>query len=141
MLIDVHDIHPMTEFNKKNVEYVERLRQTRKPDLLTVNGTASIVIQDADAYPSIIERLDLLESVVRVRQAIQKGRPPYSPTTAYEIRGSNGNRRIRRFRIKSSSSAATVSPGKTASFSSSKTMTPPRGIRGRKASSASFVGV
>jgi len=71
MLIDIRDTHPITEFNKKTTEYVGRLKQTRKPEVLTINGTASIVVQDAGAYQEMVEKLDLLESVERIKQAIK----------------------------------------------------------------------
>ena len=57
-MLDIKNIHPVTEFARKTREYVERLQQTGEPEVLTVNGKAAIVVQDAEAYQKLLGQLD-----------------------------------------------------------------------------------
>lgn len=38
--------------------------------MLTVNGKAAVVVQDAESYQLLIERMELLESMVGIRKSI-----------------------------------------------------------------------
>jgi dihydropteroate synthase len=42
---DLNDIHPVAEFHRNTDEYVRRLKETGRPELLAVNGQAEIVVQ------------------------------------------------------------------------------------------------
>ena len=61
-------IHPVSEFSRKPAEYIKRLKETRKPEVLTVNGKAEVVIQDAKAYE---EMLELLESIKQISKSVK----------------------------------------------------------------------
>lgn len=67
-MIRVQDIRSLTDFRRNTKEFVERLRQTRDPMVLTVNGEAAIVVQDAVAYEATTERLQQLETEVQQLQ-------------------------------------------------------------------------
>ena len=41
------DIQPMTTFRNNSAEIMQHLRETKRPVILTVNGKAAAVIQDA----------------------------------------------------------------------------------------------
>lgn len=72
------DIHPLTGFLRDHKAYVERLAATGRPEVLTVNGKARIVVQDAAAYQRLIEALEAVETehVVRERLAsLDRGEP------------------------------------------------------------------
>jgi len=43
-------IHPVSDFSRKPAEHIKRLKETGRPEILTVNGKAAVVIQDAKAY-------------------------------------------------------------------------------------------
>ncbi len=71
------DIHSLTDFQRNTKDHVKRLKNTKKPEILTVNGKASLVIQDAAAYE---EMVDLLDSIKHIKKAAKsfdegKGRP------------------------------------------------------------------
>ena len=44
------DIHPVTDFVRNHKRHQEPLRDTGRPELLTVNGSPEIVLQDVRAY-------------------------------------------------------------------------------------------
>ncbi|MFO8173345.1 MAG: type II toxin-antitoxin system Phd/YefM family antitoxin [Longimicrobiales bacterium] len=56
------DICSMSAFVRNASMYASRLRETRRPHVLTLNGTAEIVIQNAEAYQALMDRLEDLEA-------------------------------------------------------------------------------
>ena len=51
------DILPLTDFKRRTNEFVEQLRETGRPLVLTINGKPEIVVLDASAYQEIQDRL------------------------------------------------------------------------------------
>lgn len=43
------DIHPLTDFKRNTSGFLTQMRKTRRPVVLTVNGKAELVVQDAEA--------------------------------------------------------------------------------------------
>ena len=41
-MVQLSDIHPITDFTRRTKEYIERLKETGKPEVLTVNGEARL---------------------------------------------------------------------------------------------------
>ena len=77
-MIQLTDIHPLTGFLRDQKAHIERLSETGRPEVLTVNGRAKVVIQDAAAYQKMLDELDLAEStrIVQERLAsIERGEP------------------------------------------------------------------
>jgi prevent-host-death family protein len=48
------DIHSLTDFKRKTSEFLTRLKATGDPVVLTVNGKAELVIQDAATYQRLL---------------------------------------------------------------------------------------
>jgi hypothetical protein len=46
------------------------MRKTRRPVVLTVNGKAELVVQDAKSYQQILDRLGKFEAVEAIRFGI-----------------------------------------------------------------------
>ncbi len=49
------DIHSLTEFKRNTNEFLQRLKQTKSPLVLTVDGKAELVVQDAESYQKLLE--------------------------------------------------------------------------------------
>ena len=47
--IDLRNIHSLTDFKRNANAYVEQLQATQLPLVLTVNGKAAVVVQEAGA--------------------------------------------------------------------------------------------
>jgi PHD/YefM family antitoxin component YafN of YafNO toxin-antitoxin module len=60
-MIRPEDIGSLTDFSRNTKAHLKRLRRTGRPELLTVNGKAEVVIQNASAYQGLIESLEKLE--------------------------------------------------------------------------------
>lgn len=64
------DIHPLTDFKRKTGDFLKKMRKTKRPVVLTVNGKAELVVQDAVSYQLILERLSRFEAVEAIRIGI-----------------------------------------------------------------------
>ena len=64
------DIHPLTDFKRNTSEFMVKMKKTRRPLVLTVNGKAELVIQDAESYQDILDRLVRFEAVEAIRLGI-----------------------------------------------------------------------
>lgn len=75
-MIDLNEVYSLTEFQRNAKEHIERLAQTGKPQVLTINGKAALVIQDAASYQKLLEewdRLDALAGIQRGIEAMERG--------------------------------------------------------------------
>lgn len=69
-MLDIsRDIHSLTEFKKNTSEFIIQLKQTGDPVVLTINGKAELVVQDAAAY----QRLRQMVEEARVLEGIRQG--------------------------------------------------------------------
>ena len=66
-------IHPVSDFSRKPAEHIKRLKETGRPEILTVNGKAELVIQSAKAYEEMIELLGTLEKIARAAKEHDEG--------------------------------------------------------------------
>ena len=65
MSIDLNNIHSLTDFKRNANAYVEQLQATHSPLVLTVNGKAAVVVQEAGAFQSLIDRIKSMEAELR----------------------------------------------------------------------------
>lgn len=81
------DIHTVTDFSRKPAEHIKRLNKSKRPEILTVNGKAAVVVQDAETYERMAQLADYAESIVNIRQALsEEGRPLKEFTSEFEAR-------------------------------------------------------
>lgn len=60
-MVRPEDIGSLTDFNRNTKAHLKRLRRTGRPELLTANGKAEVVVQSASAYQRLIETLEKLQ--------------------------------------------------------------------------------
>ncbi len=80
-MIDItKDIQPLTTFRNNSVKMMQRLKKTRRPIILTVNGKPEAVVQDAAAYQRLLDLAAEAGADEGIRQGLEelrqgKGRP------------------------------------------------------------------
>jgi PHD/YefM family antitoxin component YafN of YafNO toxin-antitoxin module len=74
MNLTPQDILPLTDFKRNTPEVRERLRESGRPAVLTVDGRAELVVQDADAYQKLLDRIEELETIDAVREGVTAAR-------------------------------------------------------------------
>ena len=57
-MIRPQDIGSLTDFSRNTKAHLKRLKRTGRPELLTVNGKAEVVVQSAAAYQRLIASLE-----------------------------------------------------------------------------------
>ena len=63
--IRVQDIASLTDFHRNSKVHWMRLKRSGRPVVLTVNGKAELVMQDAAAYQRLLEAVERAEDVLR----------------------------------------------------------------------------
>lgn len=74
---DPSEYHTLAEFQRNTTEIRERLKATGRPEVLTVDGRADLVVQDAAAYQKLLDELDRLQAIDGIRRGlldVEKGR-------------------------------------------------------------------
>ena len=57
-MIKPEDVCSLTAFQRNTRAHIDRLRETGRPEVLTVNGQAELVVQHAAAYQRLVEELE-----------------------------------------------------------------------------------
>lgn len=65
------DIDALTNFKRHTSAYLTRLKNSGKPLVLTINGKAELVVQDAASYQKLLEAVDQLEAIKGVHRGIE----------------------------------------------------------------------
>ena len=71
-MIDLREVRSVTEFQRNIKEYVGRLKENKTPLVLTVNGRAELVVQDAESYQLILDRLERAETIAAIRRGMEQ---------------------------------------------------------------------
>jgi prevent-host-death family protein len=74
------DIQPLTTFRNNSVEFMQQLKATQRPIILTVNGKPEAVLQDAAAYQHLLDIAATADPKEGIRQGLEElrrgeGRP------------------------------------------------------------------
>jgi seryl-tRNA(Sec) selenium transferase len=64
----------LADFQRNAGEHIQRLRHTGRPSVLTIDGDAAIVVQDATAYQEMLDRLDRAEAIVGIHRGLRSMR-------------------------------------------------------------------
>jgi prevent-host-death family protein len=64
------DIHPLTDFKPNTAEFLAQLRRTGHPLVLTINGKAELVVQDAKSYQRLLDLAERLETIQAVKEGL-----------------------------------------------------------------------
>jgi prevent-host-death family protein len=65
------DIDSLSNFKRDTSAFVERLKDSGEPVVLTINGKAELVVQDASSYQRLLEAAEQIESLEFLRQSLE----------------------------------------------------------------------
>lgn len=69
-MLSTRDIYSLTDFLRNHKVHVARLKETQSAEVLTVNGKAEVVVQDAASYQSMLDRFHHLETVAAIQEGM-----------------------------------------------------------------------
>ena len=79
-VIHLSHIHSLSHFQRNSKALIKTLKKSGQPAVLTVNGRAELVVQDAASYQKLLDELDRLETIEGIRRGLEsmkrgEGRP------------------------------------------------------------------
>ncbi|AFZ34970.1 prevent-host-death family protein [Stanieria cyanosphaera PCC 7437] len=70
-MLDIsRDIQSLSNFKRNTYSAIAQMKQTGEPIILTVNGKAEVVVQDAKSYQQLLEKIEKLEAVAGIKQGL-----------------------------------------------------------------------
>jgi len=85
------DIQSLTDFKKNTPDFVRQMKETGEPIVLTINGRAELVVQDAKSYQRLLGLAERLETIQAVKEGLASAPTPMGwKSECY----SSGNARI-----------------------------------------------
>lgn len=60
----------MSHFKRNSREFLERMRETGNPVVLTINGKAEVVVQDAASYQRLLNYIDHMEALEGIKRGL-----------------------------------------------------------------------
>jgi prevent-host-death family protein len=74
------DIQSLSTFKRDTTRLIAQMKKTKEPVILTVNGKAEVVVQDAESYQELLALKDRMEAVAGIRAGLEsmkrgEGRP------------------------------------------------------------------
>jgi prevent-host-death family protein len=63
------DIQSLSHFKRHTAQLMKKMKKTGNPVILTVNGKAKVVVQDAAAYQRLMELVEKAEMLAFLREA------------------------------------------------------------------------
>ena len=71
MLNIATDIQSLTTFRRSSGEFMRQLKKSKRPIVLTVNGKAAAVVQDAEAYQRLLDVAARASAEEGIRQGLE----------------------------------------------------------------------
>ena len=80
------DIRPLTEFRANAAGFVDQVRLTRKPVVLTQRGRGTAVPLDVDTFEKLLDELELLRDVLAAEEQVAARRDGPHPRVEARLR-------------------------------------------------------
>jgi prevent-host-death family protein len=77
MLNLTKDIQPLTTFRRQSGAFLRQIKKSKRPVVLTVNGKAAAIVQDAEAYQQLLDiaaQADVYEAILQGLDDVANGR-------------------------------------------------------------------
>jgi len=65
-----NDIRSLSDFKRNSREFLEQMRETGNPVVLTINGKAEVVVQDAASYQKLLNYIDQMEALEGLKRGL-----------------------------------------------------------------------
>lgn len=66
------DINSLSNFKRNTTSYIDRLKETKSPLVLTINGVSELVVQSAEGYQELLDRIEYLETIAGIKQGLKE---------------------------------------------------------------------
>jgi PHD/YefM family antitoxin component YafN of YafNO toxin-antitoxin module len=66
------DINSLSNFKRNTADFIDRLKETKSPLVLTINGVSELVVQSAEGYQQLLDRIEYLETTAGIKQGLNE---------------------------------------------------------------------
>lgn len=67
------DVQPVSEFRANAAKFVQRVRETRRPLVLTQHGKSAAVLLDVGEYERMLDTIELLQAISEAERELDAG--------------------------------------------------------------------
>src|SRR6056297_3647370 len=67
------DVQPLSAFRANAAGFLEQVRETKRPLVLTQHGKSAAVVLDVDEYESLVEQVELIRDIRDARAEMARG--------------------------------------------------------------------
>jgi prevent-host-death family protein len=67
------DVQPLSAFRANAAGFLDQVRSTKRPLVLSQNGKSAAVVLDVDEYEALVEEVELLRDVRTARAELARG--------------------------------------------------------------------
>ena len=68
------DTHSLVDFELNVKDHIRRVKKNHRPLVLTVNGRAEVVLQDAKSYQAMVDALEEAEAIAAIEVGLAESR-------------------------------------------------------------------
>src|SRR5260370_34497106 len=68
-MIRATNIRSLTDFTRHAKTYIEQITKSKDPMAITVNGSAEVVVQDAESYQQMVDELEHIRFIAAIRES------------------------------------------------------------------------
>lgn len=72
MLNISRDINSLSNFKRNTADFIEQMKKTGEPIVLTINGKAELVVQDAESYQKLLELAERVETIEALKVSLEE---------------------------------------------------------------------
>ena len=69
-MIKLEDIHSLTDFQRDTKTHIKNLKKTGRPVVLTVNGKATLIVQEASAYQTMLDSVERSQAIAGIQRGL-----------------------------------------------------------------------
>lgn len=66
-MVQAEETYSLSDFTLHAMDHLARLKSSGQPEVLTIDGKAEVVVQDAEAYQALLDRLDSIEAIAAIK--------------------------------------------------------------------------
>ena len=67
------DVQPLSAFRANAARFLQQVRETRRPLVLTQHGKSAAVLLDVEQYESLVEELEVVRDIRKGREELARG--------------------------------------------------------------------
>jgi PHD/YefM family antitoxin component YafN of YafNO toxin-antitoxin module len=71
-MLTLNNIHSLTDFQRNPKGILGKIKASRRPVVLTVNGKAELVVQDAESYQRLLDKVEAAEDLEAVHRGLEQ---------------------------------------------------------------------